>query len=1552
MSIGSTLKYALSGGRRRWFSRQCAKLTRRGEASAERSAPIAIRRLVEVLTVGLDVDPDRALQICGSWQQVLTEAGGSQSSQATVDSLLQRSLRVQSVAGWRVGWTVAKAADRRDLTQELGNRLAKQWAAEGDADTLIGHLDECRGKQTLDPQFLHDVVHEVLSRHTLDDNPAWRPFFRQLAANELPAIFDVHALLGRIEDVLALARTEQQVQTAVQLCLNEGTVPVLRQAVTLASGLQGPAGLREVHRALGTALRAVGDHAEALASFEASGDEAEQSVCHENLGNFMEALRLCPVTESQRFAGLAERNAKLALDASARGDVTASMIALMELRAFLADRGAGIPIYETWRGVIERHRAEVLRIGREILGARSDGAKQETRDGLLSRSAFEEAAGQWGEAAVLLERTGDVGDRLKASQLWEKDDRYGEAVRALGPLADRRDVQLRLAQLRERGGDAVGAARLFEHLNCWDDARRCYVTAGEPVAAANCYVNAHGRASAAQSLEYAELLGAAGCNDDLVQLYVEHLEGEPDNRVVRERLRALVERADKVLSPPLREAARRHLARGGDLDLRRKFDGAVARWITQARGEVLKRYGRIWGMDLGTSKSAVAVFNFDARAPEICSDGGKPHFASTLSIDGSGNELVGLDSLEQLRPDIRGCIEGAKRVIGSRTTYRIGDRRFSPEEVAARLLAHGRRLVETFLSARLKERVLELASRTLGESCPSEWLEHAAHQPQMTFSAPDAMVTVPAYFNFDQRRATRDAAEIAGVKLHRLVSEPTAACLSVALTRKRTGKILVVDLGAGTLDLSYIESSFDDGQGFFEVEQVWGDSRLGSRDFDDLVEGELAAQMDHSRHASLSGLDRKRLHAAAEQIKIALSGSQHATYDLVSFAGYDRHTFALSAKRFEELLRPRLQRLSEVCRDAAALAIDHLILVGAPMLSPLIRNHIEGIFRRKADAVVDPRTAVAMGAACQGAVLSDHDRMPMLLLDIAPFALGVLVQGGSPPRPSVSFHIPRGSRIPHLSSKPYTTTEDNQPRVTVQVFQGLGDSTEPAANSRVAAFHLEGLPPAKAGEPKIDIAFQIDANGVLEVTAKDEKSGRAQSVRIDDTTWLSPADRQRMTDRLVQTRRWDGARAEVSTMAAEVASLLDKLASIERQDGSSTWRRQFQSWQRLPSANFARFSSHDQTTLAEMYNLGPSMLDRVVVELDRARNLLPRGRRFLDAASAFSPGAAESDVEQQLQSLKAMGAQVRDLAKETLDSLHDKFARFEQWTATMSSCAALLTDPQDRLVACHGVGNWKGVIDAFEAVVGVDPRAEMPLPLLRRRLDSLARLNRREPYREALARCRDRLGLRDPNYDRLNEFVRHVRPAVAWVKVRDWGSGSGFLIAPNLVATNRHVVFDGDRPVASDRITVNVAGATRTVVATKGAANAAFDIALLELRESTDVPVLRVGYTNLTEVGERVLAIGFPVPEGDSFDENLLLDHGIVNRIRTQPEAGSRQLELGLRIFAGMSGGPIFNDCGEVIAISTFARYMSAGGPQGAVVDKSSHAIAVEALHDLIPHAW
>ena len=554
----------------------------------------------------------------------------------------------------------------------------------------------------------------------------------------------------------------------------------------------------------------------------------------------------------------------------------------------------------------------------------------------------------------------------------------------------------------------------------------------------------------------------------------------------------------------------------------------------------------------------------------------------------------------------------------------------------------------------------------------------------MTIPVPDAVVTVPAYFNFDQRRATRDAAEIAGIKVHRLVAEPTAACLSAGLSRRVQGKMLIVDLGAGTLDVSYLDASLDKGGGVYQRRAGVRRHPVWQHDMDSAIEQALDRSVEERRLAGPPEFIQRRLRAAAEQMKIALSTSQNATYDLVSFAGRDRVVLELSAIQLEDLLKPHLERLEAVCRRAVGLPFDHLVLVGGPMFSPIIRARIERLVGRKADAVVDPRTAVAMGAACQGAMLSNHGQVPFLLLRRHP-SHWASSRTRAPAVSRPAYPHPRGTSIPHQNRRLYVTTEDNQPAVDVHVFQGIGDSTEPAANKRLGLFRLDGLLPTKAGETKIDISFENRREwpaGGHRPTREDRKEAIIAVRRY--ASWLSPSERNDMTERMTKGQRWAGERAELSASARQLRALLEKLQALEVEDAAKTWHRHFESFQRSQkSPSFGHLDAADQALLAEMYNGGQVSCDQFLLELDRVRNLPARCQRFLDAEREVNLLAAESGPRTHLRKLRELGRQLEgQRLYEALNKLEPLSVRFQHWRAALVHCGTLHADPRDRMVAC------------------------------------------------------------------------------------------------------------------------------------------------------------------------------------------------------------------------------------------------------------------------------
>jgi len=448
-----------------------------------------------------------------------------------------------------------------------------------------------------------------------------------------------------------------------------------------------------------------------------------------------------------------------------------------------------------------------------------------------------------------------------------------------------------------------------------------------------------------------------------------------------------------------------------------------------------------------------------------------------------------------------------------------------------------------------------------------------------------------------------------------------------------------------------------------------------------------------------------------------------------------------------------------------------------------------------------------------------------------------------------------------------------------------------------------------------------------------------------------------MSQRLSRSEHWAEQRADLGGCAERITERIRKLHDLVESRVAEAWQRQFatfQSTQRRPS--FDHLDAATQSLLAEIYGGGQIACDAFTVEVDKARNLAPRAEHFVAALGELNLLAAAADIDRRLSDLQIVASQLDAQSGDLLRSLEQLSQRMQRWSAALVHCSLLHKDPRARLAACHGAGELARALQAFDEAFAGTPDVEIPLDAVERRLDCLARSGQREPYRAALVRQGTRVGFQDLVAGRLNEFGRQVRPAVAWILLgepgHEKGSGSGFLVARDCVATNRHVVFEDGRPESVERVRVFVGGTPCRVVRIRVPPSPDIDLAVLDLAAPLDVTPLRVGYTSLVEVGERALAVGFPLPEGDSFDENLLMDEGIVNRIRSRPQQSGRELELSVKLGPGMSGGPVFNDLGEVVAVTTFIRFRRAGRPDAPIVERSSHAIAVDALHELLSPRW
>ncbi|SMD30265.1 molecular chaperone DnaK [Picrophilus oshimae] len=510
---------------------------------------------------------------------------------------------------------------------------------------------------------------------------------------------------------------------------------------------------------------------------------------------------------------------------------------------------------------------------------------------------------------------------------------------------------------------------------------------------------------------------------------------------------------------------------------------------------------KIIGIDLGTSNSAAAVVISGKPtvipAAEGVSLGGKA-FPSYVAFTKDGQLLVGEPARRQALLNPEGTVYAAKRKMGTDYKYKIFGKEYTPQQISAFILQKIKRDAEAFL----------------GEPVT------------------DAVITVPAYFNDNQRQATKDAGAIAGLNVRRIINEPTAACLAYGIDKlNQSLKIVIYDLGGGTLDVTIM----DFGQGVFQVLSTSGDTHLGGTDMDEAIVNFLADNFQRE-----NGIDLRKDHSAyirlrdaAEKAKIELSTVLETEINLPYITatqdGPKHLQYTLTRAKFEELIAPIVDR-SKVPLDTALEGaklkkgdIDKIILIGGPTRIPYVRKYVEDYFGRKAEGGVDPMEAVAMGAAIQGAVLAGEVK-DIVLLDVTPLTLGIETLGGV-----MTPLIPANTTIPTKKSQIFTTAADMQTTVTIHVVQG----ERPLAKDDVSLgmFNLDGIPPAPRGVPQIEVTFDIDANGILNVSAKDLGTGKQQSISITATNKLSKDEIERMKKEAEQYAEQDKkAKEEIETI--------------------------------------------------------------------------------------------------------------------------------------------------------------------------------------------------------------------------------------------------------------------------------------------------------------------------------------------------------------------------------------------------------------------------------------
>lgn len=1491
----------------------------------------------KVLTLARENSREELIQVIRQFDSAIGEKTPKASIfiGKTVSALLVE--KDQTTQSLDAAWRFAQRLDEPSSINDVQQQICVQLARVGEPNALLSKLSKMQNESVLTSENLTEILNAFLEKNSFDSILPWESFFRQLQESQLPNIHQVYAIVGRNEIAAELAETDGDYRNAMRYLMLVSDKKSALHTLTLANQLNDEPAIAQAHQRIAECFWAEENYKAALEHFKATGNLVQVSNCHQKLGQLGLAIEQHPSIDAEWRKNL-------------RIDLENAVKVHLDRKEFLPTALLMKTVEDAWRQKSqdsdtqqEADRLQHLLSGVVKTARASFEAEQRTSDDSLKTDLFkrwsllEEAAGNYLEAGLQAEKAQDF---FAASLLFEKAEAFGQALSALDSAAPDSVSPMKKAQLLERGGDYFMAALLYERLNEIDLAIAMYEQSREFARAAELRQQQLGDAQSVFDDRFRDLLAKAGRVEQLAQLCAERANDErrsPNEKAqLWRRIKALAEKG--LVGQKWLDLATAELPNIEALD-RSRFEQNAPRWVQRASQEILAEYTDAIGLDLGTSNSVVCLYNKALRKPEVVECKGQRQIPSVFAINQLGQELVGIPILDLLHKSPRAIITRAKREMGTDRKFRAGGQDYRAEEISARIINHARQFTREYLQKKIAEKVLTIASGIMGSIPPDDWVNEFLVKKPPTIPLSNIVITVPAYFNEAQKQATKTAGTLAGIHVLRLIHEPTAACLAQRIQEHKAETILVADLGAGTFDLSILEA----GQGILEVLEIEGDNALGSADLDELIYTHFSdiIKAETGQEIPRNGQAATRLRQACEELKVELSTRSEWTIDLPYLIGDRTIQLHLTRVELERLAFSWLGRIRIACQNIRRKP-SRVLLVGGGGLMPAVHRCIRDVFKLEPDSAYDPLTVVARGAVLQAASMIG-DVQDVLLLDVTPFSLGIKCQT-APGEFKFDPVIPKHHTIPTAKTQQYTTTEDAQTEVSIEIFQG--ESSVPEQNFKVGQFILKGVPSTKAGVPKIDVKFEIDVNCLLTVTARDAVTGNQQSVTISDSHLLTPAQAASLQVKFQTSQAQQVLLARLKKLAADLNAKLDEIEKVDLSTLLTRLQTQIQSYERYRE-QYAP-TPLDEKKLFEIYHNRAEWETKARLLLDQWGTLGRSVRIWLDAHQNLNRRSATT--ENLVQQLVDEGDL---LLRRTCDAEADTAevsTTYQRWLNEVENLP-LNHEGDSEALAQHflNLRRYSEALTQFQ-------RMETPLSLAQAELglEILARSRQREDYAAMLLEYANRLEVHCPDFERLNHSVRIYAASIVWIQVSlgdASASGSGFAINPNHIATNRHVLIDGSTGdcVSPENLQVITDQGALQVLSIHLPSWGEDDVAILQVQsDSAPLTPLRLGFSELVEVGERIMTIGFPAPEHEGFQENLYCNTGLVNRIRQSQFCTERVLEVSIPLQGGISGAPIFNQLGEIIGLLTFwmeRRQESATGQ--ARSEQSFYSIPVELLHRL-----